>query len=144
MSNLAKRSINYEAQIKGCTAQIGHLQIENQRTNAELEEANSHLEQANSDLAIANTDWIETNQLLQESNRILELGISHIIIDTLNLPTTPRGKLTAAGVRRLMATIGRLATANIIHKRGQYSNWVLRNHMDIDVLRNHIRDHIRR
>ena len=104
-----------------------------------LEEANAELEEANADLEEANIAWVETNQLRLESNRILELGISHIIVDTLNLTTTRRGQLTAVGLRQLKGTIGRLVRSNIIHKRGQFSNWVLINYLTLEDLRNIIR-----
>ena len=138
MTNIAKRSLNYEAKIDFLQLKNEHTNAELEDTNAELEDTNADLQEANADLQELNNVWVETNQQLQESNRILELGISNIIVDTLNLPTN-RGKLTAVGVQRLIRTIGRLSAARIIEKRGQFSNWVLRNHMDIDVLRNHIR-----
>ena len=152
MMNLAKRSINYEAQIdqlqiknkrtigdlKRADADLEQAYIELEESSIELQQRNAELIETNEELEELNTAWVQTNQQLQEANNILELGISNIIIDTLNLPKRG-GKLTAAGVRRLMSTIGRLATGNVIEKRGQFSNWVLRNNLTLVALQNIIR-----
>jgi uncharacterized phage infection (PIP) family protein YhgE len=145
---LSKLTVDMNKSASKCqrtNAELGQLQIKNQRTNAELgqlqiknQRTNADLEEANDALVEINAVYIQTNTDLEEANNILELGISNLIIDTLNLPKRG-GKLTLVGRRRLMSTIGILATARIIEKRGQFSNWVLRTHMTLDDLRNVIR-----